>query len=619
VILLLQRIYEYQDAQTMWEALRAWFNSQPFPGWRFTPAASHALMLVSALIFIFLFELLMTIGLQVWERRVLGRMQGRWGPQVLGDINSRTFKRVLLPIVVLLAIPPLVYGLEFGANNHPQFDLWRTLWLCLAISSTAFLYTCIEHWNEYSQATTLALKQAWQKAIERNKFQRAVWNIASLLVQPLISAARVFIRHRLVHSAIFALGALALLGAGVLNLLPPLNFGRFTGWITVFCTFTAFGIYLIYVFGWLWRQGFADALKLFTKQDIIPLNADRFLFMLAPFLVYLPSLLSWVVLPFGVAILNGHYIYYVLANINVGLLIIIADFSFFLVAVIIAGYGSNNKFALVGAMREAAELLTYEVPMLMSLLCVALFAGSLNLLDIVNIQDSTWAILPLFPAFVIFFITAIAETNRPPFDLPEASNELLGGFVVEYSGLRFALFYVAEYANVFLACAEMTVCFLGGWRGPWFLGPDGVWLSSIFWFMLKTFALMFCFIWVRATMPRIRIDQVMFFSWKFLVPASILTLAVTAIGVVMRHPWFSANRLWKGDTGVNPLTGLPMGKFQWLTTHNALQTMTLSERAFFWTYNAVLLAIAAFFVVLAWRIIRIRRKHPLPRREVTWT
>ncbi len=514
MLLLLQRIYEYQDAQTVWEALRAWLNSEPIPGWRFNPNNSHALMLTCALIFIFLFELLMTIGLQVWERRVLGRMQGRWGPQVVGNINTRTFRRVLTPLIVLLVIPPLLYGLDH----------------------------------------------------------------------------------------LFKLGL-----------------GVFTGHATVFCTFSAFFIWLIYVVGWVWRQGFADALKLFTKQDVIPLNADRFLFQIAPILTYLPSLLSWIVLPFGVAILNGHYIYYVLANINIGLLIIVADFSFFLVAVIIAGYGSNNKFALVGAMREAAELLTYEVPMLMSLLCVALFAGSLNLLDIVNMQDSTWAILPLFPAFVIFFITAIAETNRPPFDLPEAGNELLGGFVVEYSGLRFALFYVAEYANVFLACAEMTVCFFGGWHGPWFLGPDGVWLSSIFWFLAKTFVLMFCFIWVRATMPRIRIDQVMFFSWKFLVPASILTLATTAVGVVMRHPWFGANRLWKNDAGINPLTGLPAGEFQWLTTYDALKVMTLGERAFFWTYNAVLLAMAVFLVVLAWRIIRVRQKHPLPRREVTWT
>ena len=210
---------------------------------------------------------------------------------------------------------------------------------------------------------------------------------------------------------------------------------------------------------------------------MVPLNADRFLFMLAPILTYLPSLLSWVVLPFGVAVVGGHFVYYQLANLNVGLLLIIVDFSFFLVAVIIAGYASNNKLALVGAMREAAELLTYEVPMLMSLLCVALFAGTLNLTEIVQAQTTTWAILPLFPAFALFFVASLAETNRPPFDLPEASNELMGGFVVEYSGLRFALFYVAEYANIFLVCAEMTVCFLGGWKGPMFLGYDGLWLT----------------------------------------------------------------------------------------------------------------------------------------------
>jgi NADH-quinone oxidoreductase subunit H len=514
VILLLQQVYDYQNAHTIWEALRSWLNAEPVPGWRFTPFWSHALMLISALIFIFLFELLMTIGLQVWERRVLGRMQRRWGPQVLGGINRATFRRVLLPIIVLLAVPAVVYAVD-----------------------------------QYT----------------------------------------------------------------------PLKLGALPGHLTVLCTFAAFLTWLAYVAGWLWRQGFADALKLFVKQDVVPLNADRFLFMFAPLMVYLPSLLSWVVLPFGVAIIQGHYVYYALANINVGLLLIIADFSFFLVAVIIAGYGSNNKYALVGAMREAAELLTYEVPMLMSLLCVALFAGSLNLIDIVKMQDSTWAILPLFPAFAIFFITAIAETNRPPFDLPEASNELLGGFVVEYSGLRFALFYVAEYANVFLACAEMVVCFLGGWHGPAFLGPDGLWLTSLFWFLLKTYLLIFAFIWVRATMPRIRIDQVMFFSWKFLVPASLVALALTGIGVVYRHPWFSANHLWLSDTHLNPLTGLPMGEFAHVTTRQALRIMTLPERAFFWTYNAVLAAIAAFLTVLVVKILAVRRQHPLPRREVTWT
>ena len=510
----LQQMYDYQDALTVWEALRVWLNTEPIHGWRFTPFWANALMLVSALIFIFLFELMLTVGIQIWERRVLGRMQQRWGPRLLGDINSRTFWRVFWPIVALLAFPAVLYGLEY-----------------------------------------------WAK----------------------------------------------------------LDFGKLVPYATIACTFAAFGVYLIYVCGWLWRQGFADALKLFVKEDVAPLNADRFLFFLAPALAYLPSLLSWVVIPFGVAAVAGHYIYYQLANLNVGLLLIVADFSLFLVAIIISGYASNNKYALIGAMREAAELLTYEVPMLMSLLCVALFAGTLNLTEIVQAQTRTWAILPLLPAFVIFFIAAVAETNRPPFDLPEAQNELLGGFVVEYSGLRFALFYVAEYANIFLVCAEMTVCFLGGWQGPMFLGVDGLWLTSLFWFMLKTYALIWCFVWVRATMPRIRIDQIMFFSWKFLVPASVIAVAVSATGVAYRHPWFSANQIWQAGTHANEITGQVLGEYKLLSTAEALSQLTLPERAFFWLYSAFLVAATAFLIGLAWKVLKARRVHPLPRREVTWT
>ena len=191
-------------------------------------------------------------------------------------------------------------------------------------------------------------------------------------------------------------------------------------YLTVACTFLAFGIYMVYMCGWYWRQGFFDTIKIFFKEDVVPLNADRLLFLMAPILVYLPALLSWIVLPFGVAALSGRYMYYVVQDLNIGLLLIIVDFSLVFVAIIMSGYASNNKYALVGAMREAAELLSYEVPMLMSLLCVALFAGCLNLTEIVQRQSMTWGILPLFPAFVILLVTAIAETNRPPFDLPEA-------------------------------------------------------------------------------------------------------------------------------------------------------------------------------------------------------
>lgn len=505
MILALQQAYSYQDAQTIWEALRVWLNVEPVPGWRFTPFWSNAIMLVTALAFIFLLELLLTIGIQVWERRVLGRMQRRRGPSFLGDISPAATRRVVWPIVILLAIPAVLYGADY----------WTPI--------------------------------AWPSGL--------------------------------------------------------------LGYITAACTFLAFAIYLVYVFGYYWRQGLADALKIFIKEDVVPLNADRFLFTLAPVLVYLPALLSWIVIPFGVAVIGGHYCYYMVQDLNVGLLLIIADFALFLVAIIMSGYASNNKYALAGAMREAAMLLTYEVPMLMSLLCVALFAGSLNLTEIVQRQTMTWAILPLLPAFVIYFVVSLAETNRPPFDLPEAQNELLGGYLVEYSGLRFALFYVAEYSNVFIVSAIITVCFFGGWKGPMFLGPDGLWLTSLFWFLVKTYAFIFFFIWARATMPRIRIDQIMFFSWKFLLPASVAALAITAVGVVYRHPWFTANRIWD-----------PVGyQYRVVTTGEALTMLSAAERAFFWGYAAVTVLFVGFILWLAWRVLFGRRAHPLPRREVTWT
>ena len=501
---LLQQVYQYGDTETVCEVLRAWLNTEPIPGWRFTGPWSNALMLLCALIFIFLLELLLTIGIQVWERRLLARMQQRRGPQEYCGVTSRIFWRIFWPIVILLAIPALLYGMEY--------------------------------WTPLS--------------------------------------------------------------------LP----GRTLPLITVACTVAAFLIYIVYMCGWYWRQGFFDALKVFFKEDVVPLGADRVLFVIAPLMVYLPALLSWIVIPFGVMVVGGQYTYLVVQDLNIGLLLIVADFALFLVAIIMSGYGSNNKYALMGAMREAALLLSYEIPMLMSLLCVALFAGSLNLVEIVERQSMTWGILPLFPAFVIYFIATLAETNRPPFDLPEAQNELLGGYLVEYSGLRFALFYVTEYSNVFIVSTIMTVCFLGGWKGPMFLGFEGLWFTSIFWFLLKTYALVYFFIWARATMPRIRVDQIMFFSWKFLLPASVIVMGITAVGVLNRHPWFSANLIWNAETFVYDL----------LSTREALAVLSLQERAFFWTYNTLLLAVGVFILVLAYRILFARRRHPLPRREVTW-
>jgi NADH-quinone oxidoreductase subunit H len=564
MLALLQQAYSYQDAVTIWEALRVWLNGEPIPGYRFGQFWANALMLISALIFILLLEVLLTVGLQIWERRVLGRMHQRRGPAEYGGVSTRNALRVVWPIAALLAVPAALYGLEYWTSTAQV-----SRWLILAL---------------------------------------AVCALAGLI--PALVGQFTDVRHtRQFAAAGIACTGLTLILLG-LALLPPIVFpGNSLTVVTVVCSLLAFLIYMVYMLGWYWRQGLADAVKLFFKEDISPLNADRFLFLAAPILVYVPALISWIVIPFGVAIIGGHYCYMVIQDLNVGLLLIIADFAMFLVAVIMSGYGSNNKYALVGAMREAAMLLTYEVPMLMSLLCVAVFAGSLNLVEIVERQSMTWAALPLLPAFIIYFICSLADTNRPPFDLPEASNELLGGYFVEYSGLRFALFYVAEYANVFTVSAVMVVCFLGGWKGPMFLGPDGLWLSSLFWFLLKTYILVYFFIWTRATFPRIRIDQIMFFSWKFLLPVSTLVLGVTAYGVVYRHPWFSANRLWNAE----------QGRWDVLSTAQALAQLNAHDKAFFWIYNIVLLGLAVFILGAAWRILFARRvKHPLPRRAVSW-
>lgn len=566
--------YNPQNVETIWQLLRTWLGGEPVPGWRFTAPSANALMLVSALLFIFLLELLLTIGIQVWERRLLGRMQRRWGPQQSGNVTPKNFRRVLIPILVLLAIPAVLYGLEYWSSSSSSLHLFPVVF----------------------------------KYIEVPLFAAAgLWVFRLKLRQHGIDAAKAF-------WWVFVPLALISMFSRFCFAYPNIDFDALTGitafvpLVTTICTIAAFLIYIVYTLGWAWRQGIFDALKIFFKEDVVPLNADRFLFLFAPVMVYVPALLSWVVIPFGVFVINNRYAYAVAQDLNAGLLLIIADFAMFLVAVIMSGYGSNNKYALVGAMREAALLLTYEIPMLMSLLCVALFAGSLSLVKIVQAQSMTWAVLPLFPAFVIYLIAALAETNRPPFDLAEASNELLGGYLVEYSGLRFALFYVAEYANIFTAGALMAVCFFGGWKGPMFLGYEGLWLTSIFWMLLKTYACVYFFIWARATMPRIRIDTIMFFSWKFLLPASLVVCGVTAVGVAMRHPWFTANRLW------NPSEF----RYELLTTAQALGVMTAHEKAFFWCYNALLLGIGVFIAVLAWRILRARRQHPLPRRAISW-
>jgi NADH-quinone oxidoreductase subunit H len=586
---LLQQRYPLADARTIWEALRAWLNGEPLPGLRFAPEVANGIMLVTALLFIFFLELMITIGLQVWERRLMARMQGRRGPQEYGEVTPRRFRRIFLQIGALLGLPAVLYGLQYwsgGTAEREIFLIWAGI---LAFLGMAGLVS-----RRFVQPALKGKPAAGSGFLSILNFKAALF---SLLMLPCFA------------------GAAGLLLAVGIGLLPRLSL-PFVPALTVICTALAFVLYMAYMIRFYWRQGFYDTIKIFFKEDTVPLNADKLLYLIAPILVYIPALLSWIVIPFGVAAIDGQIVYYMIQDLNVGLLLIIADFAMFLVAVIMSGYASNNKYALVGAMREAAMLLTYEIPMLMALLCVAIFAGSLNLTEIVQRQTMTWGVLPLFPAFVIYLVVSLAETNRPPFDLPEAQNELLGGYLVEYSGLRFALFYVAEYSNVFIVSAIMSVCFFGGWKGPMFLGVEGLWLTSLFWFLLKTYAVCFFFIWARSTMPRIRTDQIMFFSWKFLLPASVVVMAATALGVVNRHPWFSANMI--ATKGIDTTQLQAVTEFQTLTTAEALAVLTVQEKAFFWGYNALCLFFGLFILVMAWRILFVTRRHPQPRREVSW-
>jgi NADH-quinone oxidoreductase subunit H len=274
-------------------------------------------------------------------------------------------------------------------------------------------------------------------------------------------------------------------------------------------------------------QPLADGLKLFVKETILPSNANTILFIAAPILTFLLSLLGWAVIPFG----NG----IVLSDINLGVLYLFAISSLAVYGIIISGWASNSKYAFLGALRSAAQMVSYEVSIGLILLSVVLCAGSLNLTEIVNAQESIWYIVPLFPMGVMFFISALAETNRHPFDLPEAEAELVSGYNVEYSAFGFALFFLGEYANMLLMSSLTTILFLGGWLPPF----DWEILQIIpgpIWFSLKVSFFVILFIWVRAAFPRYRYDQLMHLGWKIFLPLSIGWLVLTA-GILISFDW----------------------------------------------------------------------------------
>jgi len=287
-------------------------------------------------------------------------------------------------------------------------------------------------------------------------------------------------------------------------------------------------------------QAFADVVKLLIKEVILPTNANKFLYYLAPLLALIPALAAWAVVPFSSKM--------VLSNANAGVLYLLAMTSLGVYGIILAGWASNSRYALLGAMRSAAQVISYELAMGLCLVCVLVLAGSLNLTDIVNAQAGhkglfNWYWLPLLPVFVIYFISGVAETNRAPFDVAEGESEIVAGFHVEYSGSAFAIFFLAEYANMILISFLASILFMGGWLSPlqgvitadvspW---VNWIWTGGFIWLFIKAFLFAFMFLWFRATFPRYRYDQIMRLGWKVLIPIAIVWVLVA--GCMKYYGW----------------------------------------------------------------------------------
>ncbi|MGE0385462.1 MAG: NADH-quinone oxidoreductase subunit NuoH [Gammaproteobacteria bacterium] len=292
-----------------------------------------------------------------------------------------------------------------------------------------------------------------------------------------------------------------------------------------------------------WGQAIADAIKLVTKEVVVPSGASRGLFLFAPILAMAPALSAWAVIPFSAKL--------VIADINAGLLYILALTSMAVYGIIVGGWASNSKYAFLGAMRSAAQIVAYEIAMGFALVGVLVAAGSLNLNAIVRAQQGgllTWFWLPLFPLFLVYYISGVAETNRAPFDVAEGESEIVAGFHVEYSGMGFALFFLAEYANMMLIAALSAIMFLGGWLSPFegfsniglgFVESAAAHVPGAVWLVAKMAIFIYLFLWFRATFPRYRYDQIMRLGWKVFIPITIVWIVVTAGAVLARvPPWF---------------------------------------------------------------------------------
>jgi len=280
-------------------------------------------------------------------------------------------------------------------------------------------------------------------------------------------------------------------------------------------------------------QAFADVVKLLLKEVILPSKANRALYYLAPLLALIPALAAWAVIPFGTKM--------VLSNANAGLLYLLAMTSLGVYGIILAGWASNSRYALLGAMRSAAQVISYELAMGLCLVCVLVLAGSLNLTDIVNAQAGgkgifSWFMWPLLPVFVVYFISGVAETNRAPFDVAEGESEIVAGFHVEYSGSAFALFFLAEYANMILVSFLASILFMGGWLSPFPESWGFIGHGNFLWLFIKAFAVAFLFLWFRATFPRYRYDQIMRLGWKVFIPITIVWVFVA--GCFKYLGWF---------------------------------------------------------------------------------
>ena len=290
-------------------------------------------------------------------------------------------------------------------------------------------------------------------------------------------------------------------------------------------------------FGWL--QPFADVLKLLFKEIVVPTGANKTLFYIAPLLSIGPALAAWAVVPFDATL--------VLANVNAGLLYILALTSVGVYGVILAGWASNSKYAFIGCLRSAAQIVSYEIAMGFALVGVLMAANSLNLGDIVNAQQGglhQWYFIPLFPLFIVYFISGVAETNRHPFDVAEGESEIVAGFHVEYSGVTFAIFFLAEYANMILIAVLTSVLFLGGWLSPFPITNElsvfgtKFFGDGFFWLAAKVFVVLFFFLWIRASFPRYRYDQIMRLGWKIFIPVTLAFIVFLAI--IMQTPWGAA-------------------------------------------------------------------------------